>query len=252
MDDPVNTINPNQLHLETIDAVDLSLEVAGLGARSYAFLIDWHFRVIFVMAWLAICAIVFPLFLNTTLRDLLSSFNEITGVGGTTLVILPVIVIYFLYHPVLEILGRGRTPGKRMAGLRIVNEQGRPPTMGALLVRNIFRLVDGIPLFYMVGIITCLISERQRRLGDMAAGTLLVYDKSAAKISAFNQVARTGKFTLAQHELAGELVQRWAELDSPIRCRLARDFLFKIGQPAPELESDALLLMRLRAFLDNA
>jgi hypothetical protein len=57
MDDPVNTINPNQLHLETIDADDLSFEVAGLGARSYAFLIDWHFRVIFVMAWLAICAI---------------------------------------------------------------------------------------------------------------------------------------------------------------------------------------------------
>jgi uncharacterized RDD family membrane protein YckC len=123
-------------------------------------------------------------------------------------VILPVILIYFLYHPVLEILGRGRAPGKRMAGLRIVNEQGRPPTMGALLVRNIFRLVDSLPLFYMVGIMTCLISERQRRIGDMAAGTLLVYDKSASKINAFNQVARTGKLTLAQHELAGELVQR--------------------------------------------
>lgn len=251
MNDPVNTINPNQLHLETIDAVDLSLEVAGLGARSYAFLIDWHIRVIFVMAWLAICAIAFPLFLDISLRDLLSSFNEITGAGGTSLVILPVIVIYFLYHPVLEIIGRGRTPGKRMAGLRIVNEQGRPPAMGALLVRNIFRLVDGLPLFYIVGIMTCLISERQRRLGDMAAGTLLVYDKSAAKISAFSLAARSGKFTLAQHELAGELVQRWSELASPIRCRLARDFLVKIGQPAPELDDDALLLKRIRVFLDN-
>src|SRR5690606_4225634 len=93
-------------------------------------------------------------------------------------VVLPATALYLLYHPVLEVLMRGRTPGKRMAGVRIVKRDGGVPGSVALLVRNIFRLIDFLPFFYFVGLVTTMLTRHCVRLGDIAAGTLLVYDEA--------------------------------------------------------------------------
>src|SRR5690606_18924459 len=91
-------------------------------------------------------------------------------------VALPATAIYLLYHPVLEVAMRGRTPGKRIAGVRVVRRDGGVPGVGALLVRNVFRLVDSLPFLYCVGLTAAVLTEHSVRIGDMAAGTLLVYD----------------------------------------------------------------------------
>ncbi len=91
-------------------------------------------------------------------------------------VALPAAGIYFLYHVVLEIVMHGRTPGKRMAGVRLVTRNGSAPTVAAYLVRNVFRLVDSFPLFYGVGLVASMITRDDVRVGDLAAGTLLVYE----------------------------------------------------------------------------
>ena len=93
-------------------------------------------------------------------------------------VALPASAIYFLYHIVLEVLMRGRTPGKRMAGVRVVAITGGAASVGALLLRNIFRLVDAMPFAYVVGLAFVLTTRRNVRIGDLAAGTVLVYDRS--------------------------------------------------------------------------
>ena len=67
-------------------------------------------------------------------------------------VVLPALAIYFLYHPVLELAMRGRTPGKRSAGIHVVTRDGSAPSAGALLVRNVFRLIDSLPVAYGVGL----------------------------------------------------------------------------------------------------
>ena len=71
-------------------------------------------------------------------------------------VVAPAAAIYFLYHLVLEMAMHGRTPGKRMAGMHIVARDGSSPSIGALLTRNVFRLVDCFPLVYGVGLVATL------------------------------------------------------------------------------------------------
>src|SRR6202008_2402288 len=94
------------------------------------------------------------------------------------LVVTPAAATYFLYHIGLEIAMHGRTPGKRMAGVHIVARDGGSPSIGALLTRNVFRLVDSLPLFYGVGLIATLVTRDHVRIGDMAAGTLLAYERA--------------------------------------------------------------------------
>ena len=151
--------------------VDLDLPVAGPGSRTYAFLIDWHIRVIVALAWLVVAMLV----VNGGLT--LRSGSGKTGSPAVFLVVLPPLAIYFLYHPVVEIFMRGQTPGKRRAGVRIVNRDGGIPSVGSIMIRNVFRLVDSLPAFYVVGLLTAFVSAQRLRVGDMAAGTLLVLDE---------------------------------------------------------------------------
>lgn len=162
------------LSVDSVTGVEVSLPVAGPGARSYAFAIDWHIRTILALAWYSVGAMLYN-----------RSFGEIsppveTDMGWFALVVLPAAAIYFLYHPVLEIAMRGRTPGKRIAGVRLVTYSGATPTLGAYLIRNVFRLVDNFPVFYGLGLILTMITRKHVRLGDLAAGTLLVYDHTDA------------------------------------------------------------------------
>src|SRR5438552_4262204 len=120
-----------QVSVRSITGVDLTFSVAGPGSRSYAFVIDWHIRVLLSSAWLLLSVY----FLNLSIKP--SSHDAL-------LTSLPAAMLYLLYHPVLEIALRGRTPGKRMAGIRILARNGGAPTTMALIIRNLFRLVDSL------------------------------------------------------------------------------------------------------------
>jgi uncharacterized RDD family membrane protein YckC len=91
-----------QVSVRSITGVDLTFRVAGPGSRSYAFVVDWHIRVLISSAWLLLSVYLLKLSIKPTSHDAL-------------LTSLPAAIVYFLYHPVLEIALRGSTPGKRMA-----------------------------------------------------------------------------------------------------------------------------------------
>jgi len=88
------------------------------------------------------------------------------------------IIIYFsitfLYSIGLEWFWNGQTPGKRLLRLRVVEEGGRRLRFSQIAVRNLLRFIDMLPLFYLVGGITALVSPHAQRLGDIAAGTIVV------------------------------------------------------------------------------
>jgi uncharacterized RDD family membrane protein YckC len=223
--------------------VDLSLVIAGPGSRSFAFLIDWHIRLVIALAWL------FGGMLITggSLRLPSSSVPWIVA-----LVVGPAALIYFLYHPVVELLMRGQTPGKRMAGVRIVNRDGGPPGAGAILIRNAFRLVDSMPAFYLVGLACTFVTDQRIRIGDMAAGTLLV-ETNAHIAGAMDRVAsRTNARGLepAALDLVDQLLERWDGMEADRRGAIARLLLQQI-QPNPPLSPaelpDAALHARLVA-----
>src|ERR1700748_3947116 len=105
----------DKLTVQSVTGVELTLAIAGPGTRSYAFVIDWHIRLLIAGAWLLVASFVVHAKLSWRGQDALLS-------------LLPAAVIYFLYHPIVEVLMRGRTPGKRMAGVRIVNRDGGAPS----------------------------------------------------------------------------------------------------------------------------
>jgi uncharacterized RDD family membrane protein YckC len=233
-----------QLSVQSVTGIDLTLKIAGPGTRSYAFVIDWHIRALVAAAWLLIAYYVFDIALTVK-----------SAAGFLSL--LPASLIYFLYHPILEVALRGSTPGKRMAGVRIVSRDGSPPGTSGLLIRNIFRIVDSLPAAYVLGLISCFITANRVRVGDMAAGTLLVLDNVAAEkaLLRIEALAARSQLSLDALELVDELLERWDSLESASRSQIARSLLRRLD-PAADVGAlqglaDASLRAMLQAHLNS-
>jgi len=228
----------DQISVESVTGVDLTLQIAGPGTRSYAFVIDWHIRLLLAGAWLLIAYYVFDIALT------------VKSAAGF-LSILPATIVYFLYHPILEVALRGSTPGKRMAGVRIVSRDGGPPGTSALLIRNIFRLIDSLPAAYMLGLVCCFVTANRVRVGDMAAGTLLVLDNAAAErsLQRIEALACASQLSLDALELVDQVLERWDSLESASRSQIARSLLRRLDPAADAGALDALADANLRAML---
>jgi uncharacterized RDD family membrane protein YckC len=215
------------LVVDSVTGVDLKLPIAGAGARCYAFAIDWLIRAILCSAWYGLAALIYN-----------GRWSFAAPLSPDTrwfvFVVAPAAASYFLYHLVLEIALHGRTPGKRMAGLHIVARDGSSPGVGALLTRNVFRLVDSLPLFYGVGLVAALVTKDHLRIGDMAAGTLLAYDRTDVVLptSPDNQT-RDRILSAADVEVINDLLLRWPMLDPTARHRLARGIISRYSGGAP-------------------
>ena len=221
----------DELQLTSADATEVNLPIAGTGSRSYAFLIDWHIRIVLALAWFIGTAALLGLM---AVPDFWGKVFDDVGDFVLYVVILPPILLYFLYHPVLEIALKGRTPGKRAAGIRIVTVEGQTPDVSALLIRNIFRLIDSLPVFYVIGLTSVLLSARQVRIGDMAAGTLLAYEEKLSS-NAFERFATPddGALDLPAMEVAQDLLKRWKTLAPDKRSRIAAKLITGHGETLP-------------------
>jgi uncharacterized RDD family membrane protein YckC len=234
-----------ELAIDSVTGVDVSLPIAGAGGRSYAFIIDWHIRLLVAIAWWLVANFIFA-----------GGFSIGVGNAGGGLyfliAVLPALAIYFLYHPVLELAMHGRTPGKRMAGVRIVTREGATPGAGAILIRNLFRLVDSLPVFYCLGLVVTFFSAQHARIGDLAAGTLLVYDRERKQGTAAEAfaVAQSGVDPRLA-ELVDELLGRWAELEPESRSRLADKLLRRIDPTATDIEDAAAMKERLQVLVSG-
>lgn len=226
----------DQLVLHTADGVEFALPIAGLGARSYAFVIDWHIRLVLAFAWWIVALLILTGG-GADLAHLFMAQGRRAAVGA----ILPGLAIYLLYHPVLEVLMKGRTPGKRLAGVRVVTLEGATPGVSALLIRNVFRLLDSLPGVYMVGLTSAMLTRHHVRIGDLAAGTVLVYERQATLLEARLNLylGATGRLPQGQLEVLRELLDRWPELDRQKRGALAVRFFTQIGGQLPR-EEDTL------------
>ncbi|MDI1258895.1 RDD family protein [Aquabacterium sp.] len=144
---------------ETPEGIALSLRPAGVMARSLAYLIDAGIRlVIFFFAVLIA--------------------RPMGGVGSAFLMILYFALEWF-YPVVFELTKSGATPGKRMMGLHVVMDSGLPITPAASITRNLLRAADFLPMGYAAGMLSMLTRRDFKRLGDLAAGTLVVYHQTA-------------------------------------------------------------------------
>ena len=236
-------MDDEQLYITGLTGVELKLPIAGPGSRSYAFIIDWHIRLLLSLAWmLAIWLLLRSLHIN--------AMKPLIG--------WPALAIYLLYHPVLEVLMQGRTPGKRIAGVRLVTRRGGLPSVSAILIRNVFRLLDSAPALYMIGLTCCVFTRDRVRVGDLAAGTVLVLENAAAArvLEVMPGLATHTGLDPRLVELIQDLLERWPSLSSERRMALARALLARATAAA---DSDALpalgeaeLQQRLRTLLAGA
>jgi uncharacterized RDD family membrane protein YckC len=146
-------------------------------------------------------------------------------------------VLTWGYHVYFETRHQGRTPGKRLVGLRVVDGRGLPLTVRQSFVRNIVRALDFAPVAYGLGGLVCRLDGRNRRLGDIAADTLVIrdarpftYDRRETRGPAFNSLrtprtlrAIRARIGVAEREHILRLVERADDLLDPVRLELMQD-----------------------------
>jgi uncharacterized RDD family membrane protein YckC len=156
----------NHVQVRTPEQVKLRLPLAGIGSRAVAQLVD-----------LTVLALVYAIFaVSEVLWRWLDVFGRATSylVGATVLISF---LIFWGYFIALETSLSGQSLGKRLMKIRVVQRDGRPVTFYSATVRNLLRIVDFLPLGYLVGLIVAVIDSQERRLGDLVAGTVVVKDK---------------------------------------------------------------------------
>jgi uncharacterized RDD family membrane protein YckC len=158
----------DQLTISTPEQVAFHYEVAGIGTRFVPALLD-HL-IIFTSLFLIGCAAQ-TFFIGSLL----------SGVGsdaGAALLAALMVLIYFAifwgYFVLFETLWNGQTPGKRSGHIRVIRRDGQPVRVGEVMIRNLVRIVDFLPSLYGIGLMVMFIDKDARRLGDMAAGTIVV------------------------------------------------------------------------------
>jgi uncharacterized RDD family membrane protein YckC len=146
---------------ETPEGIVLELRPAGLSVRFYAFLLDWAIRLI-VLYVLALVA-------------------AVMGGLGISFWLIALFALEWLYPVAFELTRAGATPGKRTFSLRVVMDDGLPVTPAASFVRNLLRAADFLPFGYGFAIVSMLIRADSKRLGDIAAATLVVHEPRPAR-----------------------------------------------------------------------
>jgi uncharacterized RDD family membrane protein YckC len=152
----------DRITIATPEGVDLELSLAGVGSRFAAGLVDLTIQTILVLAIVAV------------------GLGLFGGGVATAAATVFAFLVFAAYDVLFEVLNAGRTPGKRLNGLRVVKADGSPITFFPSAVRNVLRVVDLLPSVYLVGVVSILVTRRNQRLGDLAAGTLVVRERQPA------------------------------------------------------------------------
>jgi uncharacterized RDD family membrane protein YckC len=186
----------DQLSIDTPELVAIEMPLAGIGSRFIALLVDmliWGagLLVLAMAVWI--------------LQPALEAFSRISYQWVVALVTFTLFVLNWGYFTLFEAFWNGRTPGKRVARIRVIQQSGRPIGLFESMARNLVRYVDQIPFFYAVGVIAMFATRQHQRLGDLAAGTLVVRDREEESPHWGDSGARTFTAqTYAPHPAAPE------------------------------------------------
>lgn len=190
--------------VEAPEGVELSLRIAGLTPRALAFGIDLlvRFAIYSALSWLSLF-----------------------GRPGEALLLLAVFVVEWFYPVLFEVLWSGQTPGKRVLGLAVVNDDGTPVGWSASVLRNFLRVVDFLPGLYGSAVLSSLVSRDSKRIGDHVAGTVVVYVEGRGELRTLPAAAPLAPaISLAAEEQAAllEFAARSSEWKADRRAELAQ------------------------------
>jgi uncharacterized RDD family membrane protein YckC len=241
-----------QLRFETPERIALSLDLAGVGARAFAWLAD-----VLCIFLLWVTALLAYSITGDLFRDV-----QALSLAGQLLALVAVFLSGWGWDVAWETLGGGRTPGKRLVGIRVVRTDGAPVGAPESLVRNLLRAVE-VPLGYAPGVLAVALGPRRQRLGDLVAGTLVVrerrYDLSrygppaeADRRFAALRGRAAALLSADDFERLADFLRRRPDLDPEPRARvasrLAATLAARAGSPSPDGRDAEAFLEALAAY----
>jgi uncharacterized RDD family membrane protein YckC len=161
--------SPDKLTIETPEQIPLEFPLAGIGSRFLAIALDTLIQAVAFFVVFFSAGLILPTVTRWTPRAW-------TWVAAA--IILSLFVLYSGYYALFEIFWNGQTPGKRLVRIRVIGDSGRPISPYEAIGRNLLRIVDQLPGFYVVGIISVFLTPQNKRLGDIVAGTVVVHEKA--------------------------------------------------------------------------
>lgn len=228
-----------ELVIETPERVQLRYELAGIGSRAAAGSFDACILLVVLFVAFMATLIFVPAFVE-----------HLDGMGGQvaflaiTGVVKAVVAAYYL---LLEPIMGGQTPGKRLLRLRVVGVDGSTAPVGSLLVRNLVRVVDALPTFHLLGGLVMFLTPRGQRLGDIAAGTVVVRERRQSTVLmrlGDDQLELGERLPAAEIELVRSFLRRRGELRPSRREAIGAELVARIEARTGELRLPPLDLLR--------
>ena len=215
----------DRISVATPEGVTLEVTLAGVGSRFAAGVIDQLLR------WALLLAL-------AILLGVAGGADAFDGGFVVAALVVALFLVQFAYDVLFETLASGRTPGKRWTGLRVVKAGGAPVGFVASALRNLLRIVDALPGFYLVGILSVLFTRNNQRLGDLAAGTIVVRERrqstalpSTAPPALRDDAGLYDVSAISAEELATvrRFLERRSMLTPDARERLAYEMATRLG-----------------------
>jgi hypothetical protein len=110
---------------------------------------------------------------------------------AVAIAIIIVVLLNTGYFVLTEMYMGGQTPGKRILGLRVLQENGQSATFLSIIIRNLFRILDLLPAFYFLGVLVMLFSSKDKRIGDMVAGTIVIIEQGRERLKRKKTIDKT-------------------------------------------------------------
>jgi uncharacterized RDD family membrane protein YckC len=237
------------LDVRTPESIAFSYELAGLGSRFLAIMIDSLIQITTLVAILWGIALAGS---RAAVRHGAPVISQrVAESVGVAIVLFVIFVVLFGYFIVFEAVWNGQTPGKRLVGIRVVRDRGYPINFTASLIRNLIRVGEWLLGFYFLAAVSALLSAENKRIGDFAAGTIVVRD---ARLPAPRDLVGPGPHSAAspsayltneERALVNRFLERRGSLGARRRRELAAQLAAHFRPHAPEeiarLEDESLL-----------
>jgi uncharacterized RDD family membrane protein YckC len=219
----------DKLIIQTPEQTLLEFPLAGIGSRFLALAIDYLLQ---AAGYWVLAMIAFAVFS-------VAAFSQRASLWGLAALLFVSFSVQLGYFAIFETIWNGQTPGKRWTHLRVIKDSGRPISAYDAILRNLLRIVDMLPSLYATGLVTMLISSENKRVGDYAAGTVVVHEKplegldslwnrTAAKVEIM-PLAGGAQLSAEELRLVETFLDRRQSLAPEVRWSMARQIAAQLG-----------------------
>ncbi len=217
--------------IDTPENVSFGFEVAGIGSRFIGALIDTVIITIALFLLNMLLGVILEVLGATAVMNPFAAVDEDPAWGAGVVIALYVLLNFLFvsgYYVIFELIWNGQTIGKRVAKIRVVRVNGNPVGFLEIVVRNLVRMVDFLPTAYGVGLVVMFFNQHARRLGDFAAGTLVIKEERQVTLETLGQ-AKAGSNQLIEATLLGNKpsdaeIEVWRQRYPNLRRLAAGDY----------------------------